>query len=278
MGRYITLSILIFTAIQNLLPCFKKKHQQKPDLNKLILQNKIDEISKILKTQKIDNKTLTENLFFSVKNNKHKIARLLINYDIPTAYYIDIPQKIEEQITDKSFKKEIAKKIGLTINDLRLIKIVHFGFDKKYHTGKMIVHKKLAKEVVEIFTDMCKEKYPIKQIKLIDEYDANDDLSMKSNNSSALCQRYITGSTNKYSRHSHGTAIDINPIENPYVKENNVYPPEGKIYKDRTKNKKGLIKVGDACWKAFTKRGWNWGGNWKKILDYQHFEKDLFKK
>lgn len=107
---------------------------------------------------------------------------------------------------------------------------------------------------------------------MIDEYSANDELSMSDNNTSSFCYRLVNN-TKFISKHSKGLAIDINPLYNPQVKNNTVYPANGKPYIDRNKNVKGMIKKGDACYNAFILRGWKWGGNWKNVKDYQHFEK-----
>ena len=166
-----------------------------------------------------------------------------------------------------------------------MLTIIHWGFDDTFHIGKMIVHKKLAQEVVEIFTDLLRAKYPIEKIRLIDEYDADDDKSMEDNNSSALCCRVITGHEKRenprWSKHSYGTAIDINTVQNPYVKlyKGLVLPPNGKDYVDREKLQKGMIIKDDVCYKAFVSRGWQWGGDWNPDppsgrVDYQHFDKD----
>lgn len=161
------------------------------------------------------------------------------------------------------------------LNDLRLVEVRHYGFDDNIHSGELIVHKKVAEEVCDIFEELLQAEFPIEKIRLIDEYGADDDLSMEDNNSSALCVRYITGTGNVFSNHSYGIAIDINPIQNPYVRGDTVLPPEGEDYLDRSQNKKGMIRPGDACYTAFKSRGWTWGGDWRSLKDYMHFEKSI---
>lgn len=166
------------------------------------------------------------------------------------------------------------EKNKVNIEALSYLKITYWGFDEKTHIGEMIVNKKLAKEVLDIFKEIYEKKYPIEKIKLIDEYDANDENSMKNNNTSAFCYRKIAN-TGKVSKHSLGTAIDINPLYNPYIVGNNISPVNASKYVDRTINKKGIIKRKDDLYNAFIKRGWTWGGEWKGKKDYQHFEKDI---
>jgi len=218
-------------------------------------------------------KALTKSLLHTVEKHKTKIAQDLIKKGALAGTSEDIPIDIVKKILEISYKPEC-----IDIEDLSYLKIVHWGFDNTLHIGEMIVNKKLADEIIAIFTELLQAKFPIEKIRLIDEYDADDDKSMADNNSSALCCRPITGKK-KFSKHSYGIAIDINPIQNPYVKKskNIVLPPEGKKYIDRSKTQKGMILKDDPCYTAFTKRGWIWGGDWDPLtrVDYQHFEKDL---
>lgn len=181
--------------------------------------------------------------------------------------------EIPNQIKDKMSGNSLPQNVEIKFDDLSYIQITHYGFDKKSHVGEMVVRKEVAKEVVDIFKELYEKKYPIEKIRLIDEYNANDNISMKNNNSSAFCYRKIAG-TNKLSNHGKGLAIDINPIQNPHVKETQVSPTEGREYTNRSNVRKGMIIKGDACYEAFTKRGWKWGGSWRNP-DYQHFEKSI---
>ena len=142
----------------------------------------------------------------------------------------------------------------------------------------MVVHVKLAQEVLGIFTELFECKFPIERMELIDLYDANDDRSMQANNSSAFCCRANTTFPGTFSNHSYGIAIDINPLVNPYIKGQRVLPEAGKAYLDRTQPFIGIITASpdNACYKAFTSRGYEWGGNcWSDRIDYQHFSKKI---
>lgn len=184
---------------------------------------------------------------------------------------------------DNSISKRIAGKswetsCPITLEDLCYLTIPYWGYDDKAHLGEMIVHKNVAQEVVDIFQELYETKFPIERISLIDDYyipgrtkGEVDDASMAANNSSGFFFRYI-GKTTIVSEHGLGTAIDINPRVNPFVRGNYVCPSASKEYCDRTrKDIKGLLTEDSVCVKAFKKRGWNWGGNWKKVQDYQHF-------
>lgn len=190
---------------------------------------------------------------------------------IPVFKYTSLSDEIMEKITGVSWKENAPVKF----DELSYINVTYWGFDDTEYVGKMIVHKKLAKEITEIFKELYEEKFPIDKIRLIDEYDANDQLSMADNNTSAFCSREVTGKKGVFSNHSYGIAIDINPIQNPYVKGDIVMPEEGNNYLDRSNVRKGMIIKGDVCYNAFKSRGWIWGGEWSGLKDYQHFEKEI---
>ena len=177
--------------------------------------------------------------------------------------------KIIAKIKNKSWKTPAP----ISLNDLACLTITYFGFDAKPHSGEIIVNKRVAAEVLDIFKELYRAKFPIAKMKLIDEYNADDERSMADNNTCALCVRPLTGKNRGFSRHSYGLAIDINPLQNPYVKGKVVSPAAGKDYLDRTKTRKGMIVKNNICYNAFIKRGWAWGGEWKSLKDYQHFEK-----
>ena len=172
------------------------------------------------------------------------------------------------------------KSCPIKLKELRLIKISYIGFDNKEHLGEMIVHKSVANEVVNIFKELKQIKYPIEKIQLVSNYKGSDDLSMKNNNTSSFNCRLMTGSKTKYSTHSYGKAIDINPIQNPYVKKNVVLPKEGvnyiganRVHLSNQADDIAIILKNDKIVKIFKKYGWMWGGDWKSLKDYQHFEK-----
>ena len=182
--------------------------------------------------------------------------------------YSSLSDEVIETITGGSYKENDKIKI----EDLSHLQIAYWGFDEEEHIGEMIINKKVAEDVLEIFKELYDAKFPIDKIRLIDEYDADDELSMLDNNTSAFCYREIAGSNGKLSKHGHGIAIDINPVQNPYVKNDIVLPEIGLDYLDRTNFRKGMIVKEDVCYNAFKQRGWIWGGEWNSLKDYQHFE------
>ncbi|MBN6187976.1 M15 family metallopeptidase [Aneurinibacillus sp. BA2021] len=187
-----------------------------------------------------------------------------------TPGYSSVPIAIQQQMMNVSF----TKKTPLPMKDLAYVKVRYIGFENATHTGELIVHRKLAKDVFDIFEELYAKRYPIYSVQLIDHFKGSDDLSMKANNTSAFNTRAIAGKKT-LSNHSYGIAIDINPLQNPHVSGTKVNPPSAKAYANRKLAKKGMIIKGDACYTAFTKRGWSWGGEWKSSKDYQHFEKKV---
>lgn len=183
----------------------------------------------------------------------------------------EITDSLKARMTGKSMKENDS----ISFDDLSYLTITYLDYNGKTQQGEMVVHKKLADEVLDIFKEIYYAKFPIERMNLIDDYNAVDHTSMVNNNSSAFCYRTIAG-TNKVSKHGLGVAIDINPFYNPHVLKSSgkVNPPEASKYANRSLNAKGMIKKNDAVYKAFTSRGWTWGGNWNNP-DYQHFEKSI---
>jgi hypothetical protein len=110
-------------------------------------------------------------------------------------------------------------------------------------------------------------------MRVIDDYQGDDDASMADNNTSAFNCRYVAGKPGVYSKHSHGRAIDINPRTNPMVAGGAVSPPAGSEFLSRKKRVPGILRTGERAVREFTRRGWIWGGDWTAMKDYQHFEK-----
>jgi hypothetical protein len=155
--------------------------------------------------------------------------------------------------------------------DLRVILLTHWGFDGRVHQGMLVVHEDEARPVVKVFKRLFRARFPIKRMELVDEYGGDDDRSMAANNTSAFNCRPVTGGSG-WSEHSYGWAIDINPVQNPYVtSDGTVLPPQGAAYVDRTRTARGMIHDGDVVVRAFAAIGWEWGGHFESIVDYQHF-------
>ena len=159
------------------------------------------------------------------------------------------------------------------IDDLRIIEMNHWGFDGEVHEGgQLMVHRLVAEDVVTAFGELFAARFPIRRMQLIEAYGGSDDASMADDNTSAFNCRPITGTTDRFSIHSYGQAIDINTVENPYVKGTTVLPQAGRAYLDREDVRPGMITKNDAVEKAFRDAKFFWGGDFNSLKDYQHFE------
>ena len=159
------------------------------------------------------------------------------------------------------------------LEDLRLIRMRFWGFDQRPHKGRLIVNADVATAVVRAFRKLYEARFPIRRMEPVDAYGGSDDASMAADNTSAFNCRPITGTTDRWSNHSYGRAIDINTIENPYVKGTTVLPPAGAAYLDRSDVRPGMIVPGDVVTTAFAAEGFGWGGDYTSLKDYQHFER-----
>jgi len=157
--------------------------------------------------------------------------------------------------------------------NLRQLTLSFRDFDKKTRTGTLLVHRDLADEVVRIFQSLYQHEFMIERMVPIEDYGGNDDASMAANNTSAFNCRDATGKPGVFSNHSWGRAIDINPLTNPYVRGDQVLPPDGRKYLDRSKAFPGSILKDGLVVQEFESKGWTWGGRWLDRQDYQHFEK-----
>lgn len=178
-----------------------------------------------------------------------------------------IPADIKERMKGSSWHEGCP----VPIKHLRLIRLTYWGFDKDVHGGKLIVHKDSDETMVQVFKKLFKKRFPIKRMKLIDAYDGDDNASMNKNNTSAFNCRVVAG-TDSWSQHAYGHAIDINPVQNPYVRsDGSTSPAKGQPYADRSNHRPGMIHAGGGVVNAFAKIGWGWGGYWSSAKDYQHF-------
>ena len=190
-------------------------------------------------------------------------------------YYEPLSNSIKDKITGISYPES-----GCTIayEDLNYVGLLYIDFNGEEQIGELICNKAIAQDMVEIFYELYQNDYRIERIRLIDEYDGDDTLSMMDNNTSCFNYRVVDGTTN-LSKHALGCAIDINPFYNPYVVFNKdgtgetyISPKGSEMYTDRSLDFPYKIDENDLCYKLFTEHGFTWGGNWNSCKDYQHFQ------
>jgi poly-gamma-glutamate synthesis protein (capsule biosynthesis protein) len=203
---------------------------------------------------------------------------LFLNNNLYAEYKSSIlaikPQVKQRMLKGNSWRNSCP----VALKDLRYLRVTYRDFNGHSRSGELIVHKDVANEVTNIFEELYHIGYPIKKMNLVSKYKGSDWQSIEADNTSAFNCRKATGSK-KWSKHSYGKAIDINPIENPYIsrtgrishKESLQY--KKRVHKNSKATQKAVLLKHDKAVKIFKKYGWKWGGDWSTIKDYQHFSK-----
>ncbi len=203
-----------------------------------------------------------------------------------SSYFKSYEIQENDEIYNRIYSKSFPTHNEISLDSIRYLKMIYYNYDKEVVVGEMIVNKNLVDDVLSAFQQLFENHIEIYSMRLIDDFyeeDGNgamaDELSMKSNNTSAFNYRMMTASNN-LSNHALGFAIDVNPLENPYVSGRNVQPNTSSIeYYDPTKREENadihVIKKNDTIYQIFTNLGFTWGGDWRSPKDYQHFEKKV---
>jgi hypothetical protein len=156
--------------------------------------------------------------------------------------------------------------------DLRRVRLTYWGFDRRVHPGTLVVHEDVAGELRSVFARLYAARFPIRRMRMVDVYGGNDRRSMAADNTSAFNCRYaMAPGPRRWSAHAYGKAIDVNPVENPYVSGGRVSPPAGAGFRNRSRVRPGMAVAGGVLVRAFDSIGWSWGGRWSGTPDYQHF-------
>src|SRR5829696_8756197 len=150
---------------------------------------------------------------------------------------------------------------------LRTVVVSHWGFDGKPRTGRIVVSRRTAPAVVRVFRALWEARFPIRRLQPMSAYRGSDDASMAADNTSGFNCRFV-GGTSRWSMHSYGEAIDVNPVENPYIRGATVSPPAGRAFLDRSRSRRGMAVREGVLVRAFAAAGWKWGASFG---DYQHF-------
>ena len=192
-------------------------------------------------------------------------------------FYEDIPEIIKDKMKGVSYPLDIDEDI-ICYDDLKYLNVLYVDFDGETQVGEIVCNAAIAEDLTEIFHELYKADYRIERIRLIDEYNADDNLSMEDNNTSSFCYRVVENTT-RLSNHAYGMAIDINPFYNPYVVYNSegtsITPVGSEIYADRSDAVMNPYRIdkNDLAYKLFKEHDFTWGGDWNSCKDYQHFEK-----
>lgn len=180
-----------------------------------------------------------------------------------------VPPEVEARMRGKSYPEGAA----IALSELRYLRLSYVDFDGEPQTGELVCNAAIAQDLLEIFQALYEAEYPICSIRLVDDFGGSDDESMKADNTSCFNFRTVPGSKS-LSRHAFGMAVDVNPLENPYINRSGVVmPAEGQPYVDRSRDFPHKITRDDLCCRLFLEHGFTWGGSWSDRKDYQHFEK-----
>jgi len=155
---------------------------------------------------------------------------------------------------------------------LRRVRLTYWGFDGRAHTGALVVNASAVGDIVIVFKRLYGARFSIRKMRPVDVYGAKDERSLAADNTSAFNCRYAVGpGPRRWSTHAYGLAIDVNPVENPYLEGGRVHPRAGKAYLNRSKVRPGMAVRGGLLVNTFAAVGWQWGGRWAGTPAYQHF-------
>jgi len=183
-----------------------------------------------------------------------------------TAQVLPIGDELRTRMTNKSWRDDPRCP---PFAELAHLRIAHVTMEGGVGEGELVVAAALAERAIEIFRRLYQLGFPIRQLRLVDEYDADDDASMSADNSSAFNFRVIAG-TNLLSQHALGRAIDINPVENPWRRPDRILPAAGEAFADRRHVRPGMIVRPGPVVAALDELGWEWGGDWRHAQDDHH--------
>jgi hypothetical protein len=178
-----------------------------------------------------------------------------------------LPASLRETMTGVSWRPGCP----VPLSDLRLVRARHWGFVGRVRTGRLVVHRDVADEVLSVLRRLYAARFPIRRMVPVDAYGASDFRSIEADNTSAFNCRPVDG-TSRWSEHAYGRAIDLNPIENPYVTASGTTAHRASTpYLQRAPYRPGMAVEGGVVVRAFDAVGWGWGGRWSGARDYQHF-------
>jgi hypothetical protein len=155
---------------------------------------------------------------------------------------------------------------------LRRLRVAYWDFDGRAHTGALVVNADAVSDLVHVFARLYAARFPIRRMRPIDAYHGRDEPSLEADNTAAFNCRYaVAPGPKRWSAHAFGRAIDVNPVENPYLEGGRVHPRRGRAFLDRSRRRPGMAVRGGLLVRAFAGVGWAWGGRWAGSPDYQHF-------
>jgi hypothetical protein len=203
---------------------------------------------------------------------------VLVNRSLPTVDLLPPPPSGGFESSVAPVDDAIRARLGETYHDgcpepltgLRYLTVSFRGFDGAAHTGELVVNADEAGDVVEVFRQLFDAGFPIEEMRLPTTADLEAPPTGDGNNTASFVCRAVRGGS-RYSAHAYGLAIDLNPFQNPYVRDDLVLPELASAYVDRANVRPGMILDGDVAVRAFEAIGWEWGGRWDDPTDTMHF-------
>lgn len=200
----------------------------------------------------------------------------LVDRQIQIENALDPPTSDAFAATNDAVPEEVAARstwspaCPVTLDELRYLTVTYWGFDGEHHRGELLVNAGAADAMITVFRALDEQRFPIEEMRVVDAPELDLPPTGDGNNTSAFVCRASTGSSS-WSQHAYGLAIDVNPFQNPYVNDDLVVPELASAYLDRSRTAPGVLHDGDSVVAAFAAVGWQWGGQWNALSDYQHF-------
>lgn len=196
------------------------------------------------------------------KNNQGLCAPQFVSEILP------LPHLMTEKMKQHTWQEDCP----ISLHDLRLLRILHWTENGAVQWGEMVLTERVVNDARDVFEQLYQIQFPIHSFKAAVHYNGSDEDSMADNNSSAFNCRKVKGST-RWSEHSYGESIDINPLWNPWVRGDSIYPKNAGNYVNRDLKVAGMINTGDPVVDIFEQHGWRWGSQKSGVSDYQHFSR-----
>ncbi len=175
-------------------------------------------------------------------------------------------------VTRSSLRYSWRPGCPVPLSALRRLRLRYYGFDHRSHVGTIVVNAAVVDDVITVFRLLYAARFPIRRMVPVDVYLGKDPASMAADNTSGFnCRKAVAPGPPQWSMHAYGEAIDVNPVENPYIEDGVVQPAAGAKFLDRADVRPGMAVPGGTLVEAFAAVGWYWGGDWTGSPDYQHF-------
>ena len=185
----------------------------------------------------------------------------------PPQFHFDVQRVPRSRMVGVSWRKGCP----VPLRRLRYLRLDHWSFRGREKRGELVVHRDAVPAMRQVFAQLFRKRFPIRRMRLVDDYGGSDFDSIEADNTSAFNCRAVAGTT-RWSQHAYGRAIDVNPSENPYVSaDGTTSHPASRPYLDRSDRRPGMAFRRGALVRAFRRAGWGWGGRWRPARDYQHF-------